>query len=195
MRNATLNKKNRMLLWSVLTLVAGLPAGRVTAAVSIPITACQTVISASGNYFLDSDLNCNGAPFGIAIVEKNVDLDLKGHVLFNNFVGTGIGTGVPPFSTSSCVAATGVHIHGGVVANFNVGIALCTPDGASVSLNALVERMYVAANATGISIYGSNTNSRVETGNISKNLTGVHLGPSTSGNDIGGLLFNANAEG
>jgi hypothetical protein len=79
------------------------------------------------------------------------------------------------------VAATGVHIHGGVVANFNVGIALCTPDGASVSMNAQVERMYVAANITGISIYGSSTNNRVETGNISKNLIGVHLGPPLQG--------------
>jgi hypothetical protein len=156
------------------------------------------VISASGNYFLDNDLNCNGASFGIGIVEKNVDLDLKGHLIFNNdtYVGTGIGTGVAPFSTSSCVAATGVHIHGGAVAGFSVGIALCTPNGARVSLNALVERMYVVDNLTGVSIYGSNTSNRVEAGNISKNFTGVYLGgPSTSGNDIGDILVSQNAQG
>jgi hypothetical protein len=187
----------RNLVATIMLLAAIVPAAQAGKTPPVAVTSCETVISNPGSYFLDNDLYCGSDAYGVAIIADNVDFDLKTHFIYNNnqtYVGAGIGTGVPPFQPNNgCVAVSGLHIHGGAVAGFSMGIAICSPPGKNVSSNNLVQHVGLVDNITGIAIYGTATNNQIEFNSVSKNSTGIYLGDTTSGNDIGsnGIISEA----
>ncbi|MGV3724622.1 MAG: right-handed parallel beta-helix repeat-containing protein [Actinomycetota bacterium] len=89
------------------------------ASAATQITSCPFVITQPGQYSLAQNLACSGD--GITILADNVHLNLAGFTLTGPNTGAGVGVRIRGVSTNP---VTGVHINGGVVEKFGIGIFL-----------------------------------------------------------------------
>jgi parallel beta-helix repeat protein len=170
-----------------------------------PVTACGTVISQSGRYFLANDLKqCPG--FGISIAVSDVEVELRGHTIQATFgdsavVANGGTTGLSNLEIEGPGTITGglagisfgnVHhsrVHNLVLVRNNFGMGVNSGDftsDATVQATASTENEFrdnvVTNNVfTGISVNGGNQN-RFIRNNLSGN--GFQIGHGLD-------LFNA----
>jgi parallel beta-helix repeat protein len=79
-----------------------------------PISSLPFTISASGSYYLTSNLTQSGSAAGITISADNVTLDLGGFALIGVLSGTAAGVAIP-------VAHKNVQVRNGTIRNWNGG--------------------------------------------------------------------------
>jgi parallel beta-helix repeat protein len=170
-----------------------------------PITACGTVISQPGRYFLANDLKqCSG--FGISIAVSDVEVELRGHTIQATFgdsavVANGGSTGLSNLEIEGPGTITGglagisfsnVHhsrVHNLVLVRNNFGMGVNSGDftsdataQATVSADNEIRDNVVTSNTfTGISVNGGNKNRFIHN-NLSGN--GAQIGHGLD-------LFNA----
>lgn len=104
--------------WIWLLVLAGLGTPS-PASAAVTITSCPFVISQPGDYVLGQDITCSGN--GILITSSGVHLTLAGFTLTGPNDGTSVGIRVQGTASSPL---TDVHINGGTVERFSVGIYL-----------------------------------------------------------------------
>jgi hypothetical protein len=125
-------RSNMPRFWSFAIGVGMLPAISIPGLAATPVTACGTILGACGNYRLAADLNCgpNSLYAAVLIMANDFDFNLNGHTI-TNALGLIFGIATPsadPVTSSNCVAASNVHIHGGTLTGSGgIGILLCAP--------------------------------------------------------------------
>jgi len=102
-----------------IAVLGGWPGGATPAQAATQITSCPFVISQPGEYELGADLTCPGS--AILITASDVHLTLAGFTLTGPNNGTGVGIRV---QGTAAQPLTDVHINGGTVQKFGLGIFL-----------------------------------------------------------------------
>jgi Right handed beta helix region len=103
-----------VLRWLTLFALVGLCFGIMAPAASADteITACPTIITTAGNFFLKKNLTAAGDC--IIVHHRNVAIDMKGHTITGNGTGRGI--------TDTGTFVQSVAISNGKIRNFDEGI-------------------------------------------------------------------------
>lgn len=145
--------KGRVGYWliGVMTLWAALVSSPAAAAVSI--TTCPYVITEPGEYVLGQDLSCAGN--GIIIRASGVHLTLAGYTMTGPNDGSGVGIWV---QGTAAAPLTDVHINGGTVERFGVGICLEYTNESHVNGMVSQDNVFGAFAGDGIRLQNSHSN-------------------------------------
>jgi parallel beta-helix repeat protein len=147
------NSANVVLTFALSLFATWIVPGSLDAAT--PVVCGDNLSTAGGQYTLTSDVICSNNP-AITISAANVSLTLAGHTLTGPGAGTSTGIGI------LIAAVPGVHVNGGTVTGFLIGIDL---DG---STDAHVNGMTIIGNVTGVALLSANGN-HINGNNISNN--------------------------
>ena len=129
------------------------------------ITSLPYTITASGSYYISSDLT--STEHGIWVAANNVSIDLRGHSL------VGPGSDLNPYNGIYTDNKTNIEIRNGTVRNYWKGITSVW----TTAENFRIIDVRVVGNGVGISLYGANH--YIESVLASNNDTsGIYLGPN-----------------
>lgn len=161
-----------------------------------PISTCGTVITKSGIYALNADLNCSGD--GVDIEANNVELLLQSHTIS----GPGINSGNSGVSAGGQVFNSVTILGPGTITNFSTGVLFNGTNGGGligVNLTGNTESVFVGSStnltpATSLLIAQNTCNGTG--GGYALDLAGIEkstiVGNNCSNNYVGILLAGSN---
>jgi parallel beta-helix repeat protein len=160
--NATPRQFATILIPALMLVFSGAAAAGPT-----PVTACGTVLSSGGDYYLPANITCSASPTlhaGIFITANDVHLNLNGHTLDGMSNGrAGIVTATPTAAigfapnVTGCNGANNVQITNGKITGFYVGVYLCATQ-AGTGMNAQVNHLNITGNTIAMQTYNSDNN-------------------------------------